>query len=532
MPNSLSKCLQLVDTPAMRPLLRSIVRGLEKESLRVTPAGMLAQTPHPSCLGSALCNPYITTDYSEALLEFITPPQQDIPSLLTGLDDLHRFTYQCLDEELLWTASMPCILRGDENIPVARYGHSNIGRMKTVYRLGLGYRYGRAMQTIAGIHYNFSLPDAFWESYGGALGNTLPLQAFKNQQYLALIRNFRRYAWLLIYLFGASPALCRSFLGDQAHDLDAFDQATLYHPHATALRMGKLGYQSSAQEGIVVPYNSLEAYIGALTQLLTRQDVTYQRVGTRGPDGQWRQLSTALLQIENEFYTTIRPKQPIRSGEAPILALAERGIEYVEVRALDVNPYLPLGIDSSQLRLLDLFLLYCLLLPSPDLDADEYHECQANVGTVVDSGRMPGLQLQRAGAAVSLQAWAGELLGGLAQIAQLLDGDQPGAPYGAAVQLQQRKLADPWLTPSGMIMSDLALNERSWYHFAMEQSQLHAEEFRRRPLSAERAAFFQDAARQSLEDQASAEQASEPPFEEFLQHYYQQYRRFPAAPLN
>lgn len=530
MPNSLPMRLRLVDTPELRPPLRAIVRGLEKESLRVTADGLLAQTPHPACLGSALCNPHITTDYSEALLEFITPPQQDIPGLLNQLDELHRFTYQCLHGELLWAASMPCILRGDENITVASYGSSNIGRMKTVYRLGLGYRYGRAMQTIAGIHYNFSLPDAFWTRYGVALGSSLPLQAFKNQQYLGLIRNFRRHSWLLIYLFGASPALCRSFLGDQPHDLEEFDRGTLYHPHATSLRMGKLGYQSSAQEDIVVPYDSLDAYIAALAQLLTQQVPAYQRVGTRAADGQWRQLSTALLQIENEFYSTIRPKQTTHRGEAPIRALAERGIEYVEVRALDVNPYLPLGIDSDQLRLLDLFLLHCLLLPSPTLGAEEYHESQANMAAVVDRGRSPDLQLQRAGQPLSMHAWAREILSELQQITPLLDGDGPSRPYLETVQQQLRKLDDPWLTPSGMIMGDLALNERSWFHFAMEQSHLHAEEFRLRPLNDDRTAFFQAAALQSVQEQTRIEQASEPDFEVFLRQYFQQYQDLYTAP--
>ena len=529
-PNSFQQHLQLVNTAAVRPRLGEIVRGIEKESLRITPGGRLAHTPHPPRLGSALSNPYITTDYSEALLEFITPPLDRVDTLLAFLDDLHRFTYQCIDGEILWAASMPCILQGNADIPVAQYGSSNIGKMKTIYRLGLGYRYGRAMQTISGIHYNFSLSDAFWQAYQGALNDTQALQAFKNEQYLGLIRNFRRYAWLLIYLFGASPALCKSFLGERSHTLEHFDQNTLYRPGSTALRMGKLGYQSSAQEGITVTCNTLDGYIASLQELLTREHATYQKTGLRGPSGDWRQLSTTLLQIENEFYSSIRPKQPVASGEAPLIALAQRGIEYVEVRALDVNPYLPLGIDAEQVDLLDSFLLFCLLQPSPALEGDEHQQCQNNLARVVDFGRSPDLTLRQGGRERHMREWAGSILADLDQIAGLLDTGQENSPHRMAIQTQLRKLDDPGLTPSGRIMTDMANGEIPWFHFAMNQSRAHDEYFRRRPPGDERSAFFQEAAALSLEAQARVERESGPDFDEFLRHYYQQYEAILGKP--
>ncbi len=523
MPSLFQQRLEIIRSPRVQPSLRGIVRGIEKESLRVAASGQLAQTPHPRCMGSALTNPYITTDYSEALLEFITPPCHSIDELLHYLDNIHRSTYQCLGEEFLWTASMPCILRGDEDIPVAHYGDSNIGRMKTIYRIGLGHRYGRAMQAIAGIHYNFSLDDKFWLAYQRAQGDKAGLQQFKNINYLALIRNFRRYAWLLIYLFGASPALCKSFIGSKQHTLDDYDDSTLYSPGATSLRMGDLGYQSSAQEDLQISYNSLEGYIASIEALISRQHPAYQAIGTKDANGEWIQLSTALLQIENEFYSTVRPKQLIRSGEAPLRALGERGIEYVEVRALDVNPYTPLGIDAEQIRFLDTFLIYCLLEDSPDLEPGEYHETQRNLTTVVNHGRAEGVMLEQGGNPASMTDWANSLFDNLEPIAELLDADDSGDDFASALAAQRAKLTNTRLTPSGQIMADLDAEDLPWFHFAMDKSMAHGEYFLKRPLREQEKAFFDSAAVESLAAQHRIEQSDHLSFDEFLTHYYQQY---------
>lgn len=518
--------LALISKDSISHHLSEIQRGLEKESLRVAQDGRLAQTPHPPCLGSPLTNGFITTDYSEALLEFITPPFQQVDDLLNRLDEIHRFTYRCLENELLWTASMPCILQGDEHIPLAQYGSSNIGRMKTVYRRGLGLRYGRPMQTIAGIHYNFSLPDVFWEKLAKSSNDHSTLQAFKNDQYLGLTRNFRRLSWLLIYLFGASPALCKSFVGDQDHQLERFDEASLYLPGATALRMGKLGYQSSAQEDIVISYNSLDSYMSSLHALLTRQVDEYVAAGTVDADGQWQQLSTALLQIENEFYSTIRPKQPINSGEAPICALQERGIEYIEVRCLDVNPYLPLGIDAEQVRFLDTFLLYCLLQPSGPLCDAEYHESQANLRIAVDQGRDENAVLQVGGKSVKLREWALTALHEMKAVAELLDRANGGELFTGALQAQIEKVSNDRLTPSARILADMQAEDIPYFRFAMDRSQQHADYFLSRPLETSQQQHYANLAAESLDQQAEIEKADSLSFEDFIGNFYQQYLDF------
>ena len=221
--------------------LRDIRVGLEREALRVNEQAHLSNRSHPSELGSALTHPYITTDYSEALIELITPPG-DLEATYQFLTDLHHYTYAHLDQEYLWCGSMPCVIAGDPDIPLAYYGESNAGRMKTIYRRGLGYRYTRSMQVIAGVHFNCSMPKAFWDC---ELGDQ-PSQADISKRYLGVVRNFMRCSWLTAYLFGASPAICRRFvLQHPSHyQLETFTPGTFYRPDATSLRLGALAIKT------------------------------------------------------------------------------------------------------------------------------------------------------------------------------------------------------------------------------------------------------------------------------------------------
>ena len=322
--------------------LQGIRRGIEKESLRSLSSGALAATPHPQALGSALTHPHITTDFSESQIELITGVHAGIEDCLGELRRVQNYTLASMGEEMLWVSSMPCGLPTDDAIPLGQYGSSNVGQAKTVYRSGLGYRYGRRMQTISGIHYNWSLPEV------------------SSQDYFALIRNFRRHAFLLLYLFGASPAVCSTFVQGRSHSLQELHPGTMGLPYATSLRMGRLGYQSDAQSALAVSYNSLEGYAASLHQALTEPYAPYVDIGVRNADGSFKQLATSLLQIENEFYGTIRPKRVIFQGERPLHALRERGVEYVEVRLMDLDPFETVGINAQTMRFLDVFLLHCL----------------------------------------------------------------------------------------------------------------------------------------------------------------------------
>lgn len=497
--------------------LRGVGRGIEKESLRVLPDGTLSQRPHPRALGSPLTHPQITTDFSEAQLELITGVHTSPEAALAELEDVHRFVYAGIGDELMWTASMPCLLGSDDEIPVGRYGTSNIAQAKTIYRLGLGNRYGRLMQTISGIHYNFSVPDAFWPHLAAAVG-AQPGQDFRTQSYFGLIRNFRRWSWLLIYLFGASPVLCKSFVKGRSHRLESFDEGSLYLPGATSLRMGRLGYQSDAQSDLHISYNSLDQYARSMRQALTESYPPYEQIGVKVGD-EYRQLNTSLLQIENEFYGTIRPKQPVQPGERPLRALTNRGVAYVEVRCLDLNPFLHAGIDAPEMRFLDTFLLYCLLAPSP---ADSERESQMmgdNQLKVVESGRTPGQMLERGSGTVSREAWSQEILAGCRPLAELLDRAHGGERYQCAWQEQLDKVNDPGRTPSARILDIMASQGIPFFRFAMNQSIAHKGYFQEHPLPAEAMAACQEVVRKSLEEQAEAEAADTLPFDEFLAGY-------------
>jgi glutamate--cysteine ligase len=522
----LQQQLDVLERQENRGILVGINRGIEKESLRIDADGRLAQTPHPSTLGSALTHPSITTDYSEALLELITPVSSSIEGSLRHLEDIHSFVYQQLGDEMLWTSSMPCVVAGDTSIPVAQYGTSNVAKMKTVYRYGLGHRYGRLMQTIAGIHYNFSMPQEYWEIAWRDAGSPGDKTAYISERYLGLIRNFRRYSWLLIYLYGASPAVCASFLrGRDNHGLQPFDteSRSLYLPYATALRMGGLGYTSDAQKQLNVCYNSLENYVATLSRAILQPHAAYRQFPA-GRNGDYQQLNDSLLQIENEFYSPIRPKRVARSGEPPLCALTRAGIEYIEVRCVDISPFLSVGIDASQIRFLDSFLLFCLLEQSPPC-ADEEQVAQAtNLEAVVNRGRQPGLLLAGSPGNRPLAQWADELLDEIRPIASLLDSVHGCRDYSATLEEQQAKVTDPGLTPSARVLREMRERDQTFYRFGMNYSQRWAEYFRARPLSAELEHAFRTETERSLELQREIEQSDDIGFEQYLKKFYAQYQ--------
>jgi glutamate--cysteine ligase len=504
-------------TEAGAALLSGITRGIEKESLRVTKDGALSSRPHPKALGSALTHPNITTDFSEAQPELISDVHASPEAAIKQLQDVHRFVYQSLDNELLWTASMPCVLGAQEDIPVGRYGSSNIATAKTVYRLGLGNRYGRLMQTISGIHYNFSVPEAFWPVLAGLRG-AQPDRDFQTDAYFGLIRNFRRYSWLLIYLFGASPAICKSFVKNQPHQLEQFDEGSLFLPHATSLRMGRLGYQSDAQSDLHISYNSLAQYAASMQTAVTQPYPPYEDIGVK-VEGEYRQLNAALLQIENEFYGTIRPKRRIDSGERPLTALRARGVEYVEVRCLDLNPFLPVGIDELQIRFLDVFLLYCLVADSPPDSQPESELMGRNQLAIVERGRAPGLSLHNGKDSVSRDEWAAEILAECQVLAELFDQATDSDLYSYALAEQATKVKDPALTPSARMLAIMGEQGIPFFRFAMNQSIAHKGYFDEHPLRGVELAEYQATSATSLEKQRAIEDADNIDFDTFLETY-------------
>jgi glutamate--cysteine ligase len=491
-------------TPA---LLAGMRRGVEKESLRVDAHGRLALTPHPGALGSALTHEHITTDYSESQVELVTGVHAEVNAVAQELAELHQYTARVLarQDETLWAASMPCGLPADENIPLGRYGTSNIGRAKSVYRMGLGHRYGRRMQTICGIHYNWSLPGV------------------SSAEYLALIRNFRRHGWLLLLLFGASPAVCPSFVEGREHGLEPLSPHTLHLPHATSLRMGRLGYQSEAQAQIRASFNNLEDYAASLHQALTQPHPPYERIGIRNLGGEYNQLSTTLLQIENEFYGTIRPKRVIRPGERPLHALRQRGVEYVEVRCMDLDPFEALGIGQPTMHFLDCFLLLCLLHDSPPDTPEEIAANARNQHLVASRGREPGLLLERDGWPVDAAAWAGELLQALVPIAEHLDACLPGAgqaPHAKALEQARQQWQQPDRLPSARVLAAVqAEYEGRFTRFARAASAQARQAVLASELAAAAQARLERQALASVQAQQRLEAADDVPFETWRLRY-------------
>ena len=496
------------------------LKGVEKESLRVDADGLLSMKRHPAPLGSALTNRYITTDFSESLLEFVTPAFATTWEALQCICDIHQFTYSQLDAELLWPASMPCLIPDNDDIPLAEYGTSNVGRMKTIYRRGLGYRYGRQMQLISGVHFNYSLPGDFWPVYRQLLGTDQEAEQFRSEQYLGLIRNFRRMGWLILYLFGASPALCKSFTSGAAGSMKSLEANTFFEPYATSLRMSDLGYSNQNQSKINISLNSLDEYVDDLKAAICTPEPEYKAIGVK-VDGEYRQLNANLLQIENEFYSPVRPKRVAKSGEQPTAALRRDGIEYVEIRSLDINPFDPSGINQNTMRFVEAFLIYCLLEDSPKLDDAALDEIVRNHTQTARHGRDTDFRLLRGGKAVTLQAWATEIISNVVAVAEVIDRHETNQSYADSVRLMQKLVDDPDETPSARVLADLEETQTSFFEFALGLAKSHSDYFASiTPLEEARRAVFEKEATDSLTRQQAIEAADSVGLDEYLQRYF------------
>ncbi|MBT1450905.1 glutamate--cysteine ligase [Glaciecola sp. XM2] len=514
------KRLSFVDTAAVKATLMDIRRGVERETLRVNGNGSLAMGAHPKALGSSLTHDWITTDFSESLLEFITPPEQRASTTIEQLIDIHKFTYENIGEEYLWPMSMPCFIDASTEIPIARYGSSNVAKMKEVYRRGLHNRYGSMMQVISGVHFNFSLPDRFWQLWCEHQGQQADKHTISSQ-YFSLVRNFKRLAWVIPYLFGASPALCSSFISHREvkHPFQKVGKGTLYLPYGTSLRMSDLGYTSSAQSDLRICYNDLSSYVSTLRRAINLPTKQYESIPA-GEGGQWQQLNKNVLQIENELYSPIRPKQVARSLEKPTDALEDRGVSYLEIRSLDVNPFSPVGIQAEQMDFLDVFLLYCLLMPSADYSDELHQESQQNFVDVVLKGREPGLHLLNEGAPVALQDWASNMFKDLAMVADVLDAAQETKRYSTAIVNELAKVHQSETTPSGKWLDTLLDNQIDNSILGMELAKEYKQFIAGLDYRNVQKSDFEAQAVSSLEAQAEIEAADVLSFDKFIEGYF------------
>ena len=505
-------------------LIKGMLRGIERESLRMQSNGFLSQADHPKALGSALTHPHITTDYSEALMEFITPPKETISEALSYLKDIHAVTHAHLENgEKLWPLSMPCMLdKEEDSIRLAQYGTSNIGRFKTLYRRGLGVRYGRRMQTISGVHYNLSFPDHFFEALQQHETDdnlkALSLQDYRSHRYFALIRNFIRLTPLVMFLVGASPSVCKCFMTGRDHQLLPLLKGTLFLPYSTALRMGNFGYQNSAQKQLGIHYNDIQGYLEGLQKAVHTPYAAFSHLGLNDEQGEPIQINDHVLQIENEYYSLVRPKQVPEAGETPSEALQNRGVGYVELRAVDVNPYSPIGIDEHTAGLLEVVALYCLLQDSPALLDAEQNEIELNQAEVVNRGRAPNAAILQNGQSIAIEEWCQQYLSQLQPLAELLDDSYNTDIYSKAMHVMQSRIDEVDETLSARMIEDTLEHGGTW-SFGSFMAQQHADVYEQHQLSAETAAYFAEAAEQSLQKQAQLEQDSSISFEEYLKNF-------------
>ncbi|MGA2187600.1 MAG: glutamate--cysteine ligase [Steroidobacteraceae bacterium] len=502
-----------------RAVLRGGRKGVEKESLRVSPSGEIVQTRHPNALGAPLTNEHITTDFSESLIELVTPPFLESWELLQYLCDIHQFVYRHLNDELLWATSMPGAIRGDADIPLAQFGSSNVGRMKTVYRHGLGMRYGRIMQAISGVHFNYSFSPDLWEALSHINESKQAPQDFISDQYFGVLRNYRRFGWLVLYLFGTSPAVSKSFFAGRESDLPSLDRDTLYEPYGTSLRMSDIGYRNKNQATVSVSVNSLDDYVRDLSRAISTPFAPYEKLGVK-VDGEYLQLNANILQIENEYYSYIRPKRVARSGERPTKALQRAGVEYVEVRALDVSAFDPVGVNQNKLRFLEAFLALCVLRESEPIGRSEQEALDANHLKVARRGREPGLTLNREGRGFPMKDWACELLDSMQGLCEMLDHGESARPYAAALEQQRAKLDDVERTPSARLLADMRQSGETFFELAQRMSKLHKDYFLGLyPPNERRLAEFAAEAQESHQTQARIEATDKVDFDTYLTDY-------------
>ncbi|XOV77374.1 MAG: glutamate--cysteine ligase [Aestuariibacter sp.] len=509
--------LTFLSDQSVKPLLTDIQHGIEREALRVNADGSLAQTDHHRELGSSLTHHFITTDFSESLLEFITPPERKIPKTMAQLFDIHKFVLQTIGEERLWPMSMPCFIRDQNEIRLAQYGTSNVGKMKTLYRQGLKNRYGSMMQAIAGVHFNFSMPVNFWQPWFELTRHCKESQQNVSDAYFGMVRNYRRHCWMLPFFFGASPALCSSFLEGKSSPLQfsKLGEGTIYSPYATSLRMSDLGYTNSAQSNLNICYNHIDSYVESLRRAINTPSERFAKFAGK-IDGQYQQLNSNVLQIENELYSPVRPKQPTRSLEKPSDALAERGVSYVEVRALDVNPFSPVGIEPEQIHFLDVFMVHCLITPGLQMPRDEFVQSESNLRQVVAYGRDPACSLTKDNRPVALHSWANELLAQMQDIAGIMDDVHQTKVYSKAIAAAQQQVQEPELTVSGRILKTLKEEKLDNGELALKLAEEHKAALLAAEYKIHDAQFFKEQALHSWDLQHQIEANDKVDFDTFL----------------
>ena len=490
--------------------LSSGKKGIEREAIRVLKNRLISDQSHKNYFGSALCHSYFTTDFSESLLEIITPPFSESSDLINFLEKSHQYVSQSINNEQLWPASMPPNFH-DDDIQIAKYGVSNIAKFKTIYRKGLSKRYGKPMQAISGVHFNYSFPEIIWKlnHKDGSENNT---QSFRNTFYFQTIRNISRISWLILYLFGASPILNKSFLRTVPNGSKCFKD-NIYFPYATSLRMSHLGYQNDSQADIDVSINSIDEYISDLKKLTSEQR---NKVKIKLPSelNSLEELNDFQLQIEDEYYSMIRPKSMSNEDIRPTSKLRKFGVEYIEVRSLDIDPWSPIGINQSTVSFIEALILYSSFCESPPISNSEYKTIRKNNHLVATLGRQPNLYLEKDKKNISLKEWARCIIDEMEPFLHIVKVDS------AQIENYKEMISNPEYTPSARLINGVLKGSYSYDEYMANISEKNKEYF----LSIDKNTNdmwekFDAEFQISLDKQKKLEKLQEVSFEEFLNSY-------------
>lgn len=477
-------------------IISELRTGFEKESLRVINS-KISKSLHPNSLGSALCNEYITTDFSEAQLELITPPLEGSNSSLDFLDDIHHFVTLNLGEECLWPLSMPPIVDSEDDIRIAKYGNSNLGIFKEVYRNGLSARYGRLMQAISGFHFNISLPQRLWKLVD--YKNKNDLKSIKSETYFALLRNVFRMNWLIIYLFGASPILSKSFLKNEDDSFKKLSKDAFHLPYATSLRMSEYGYSNKQRNKTFVSHNSLDEYVKNLRLATNTNNKQFRVFGDSS-----RQLNSNILQIEDEYYASARVKSNAYDFKRNSSNLLETGVDFIEIRSLDLNPFNRIGIDKETALFLEIFFIYCLVKDSDFIHTDEIVSINSNDLNVAKFGRKPGLRLIESNKEVSLKNWGLKIIDEMLPIAEQLD--TKNKEYKKVINSIKTRILEPNYTLSGLLEEGIRTSGLSYMEFGNSIAEKNKNYYLNEPTSLNKEwKSLEYTAKKSLEKQKSLE---------------------------
>ncbi len=493
--------------------LKDVNIGLERETLRVNKeTGRISQNDHPQSIGSPLTHSNITTDFAESLLEFVTNPSDTPEKTLADLSDIQKFTLSKLNNEVIWPNSMPPYIESEDEIQIAKYGTSNDAKMKSLYRKGLSLRYGKMMQVISGIHYNFSLKDHFFETFQKVLGDNQSLQSFKTARYLHACRNVSRFGYIVPYFLGASPVMDKSFLKGKENNFADLNETDSYLPEGESLRLSDIGYGNNKCH-FDVSFNNIDEFVQNIQFAVSTPCNIFSQIPVI-ENGEYNQINNHILQIENEYYASVRPKQIMRKGENFLTALKKRGIEYIELRSIDINPLIAEGISIEAMRFLQLFLTASILTDAAPLSQKEYEHNQKNLKLIAKTGINLEQSFTVQDVTLSVKDALTAVVDWLQPIADLF-----GEKYQESLSWMRTCIDDPSKLPSQQILNEMKRSGQPYQSFFFDKAKsLFNAQYQQ--LDPATTASFEASVTATLAKQEEIEAENQITFEKYLENYF------------